>query len=85
MITHGHNIVPVEIKAGSTGTLKSLHVFMALKKLKTAVRVNADYPTVTEITAPVPNEKVSYKLLSIPFYLLGQVHRLIAEELESNR
>ena len=32
IIQHGNVVVPVEIKAGSAGSLKSLHLFMQLKK-----------------------------------------------------
>ncbi len=78
LIQHGSTIVPVEVKAGTTGTLKSLHHFMSLRKLTMAVRVNADTPSVTEValktTEGVP---VHYRLLSIPFYLTGQLNRIL--------
>lgn len=78
VIQHGHRVIPIEVKAGSTGSLKSLHLFMGLKKLPVAVRVNSDYPNQSEvhIKDQLGNE-VKYNLLSIPFYLLGQIHRLL--------
>lgn len=78
IVQHGPRIIPVEVKAGTTGTLKSLHHFMAIRHLDLAVRVNADRPSVTNInvktTEGVP---VQYRLMSIPFYLAGQLNRLL--------
>lgn len=75
LVQHGNVIVPIEVKAGSTGGLKSLHLFMGLKKLKRAVRINSDLPNKTEVSI---QDQVDYTLLSIPFYLTGQLHRLLA-------
>ena len=79
LIQHGHQVVQVEVKAGKTGTLKSLHLLMGLKNLPLAVRVNADIPTVTQVNMNNSlGVEVNYKLLSVPFYLLEQLHRLIS-------
>ena len=77
IIQEGQHVIPVEVKAGSTGSLKSLHLFMGLKKFPMAFRVNSDYPSQTNIQVKdqIGND-VNYTLLSIPFYLLGQIHRL---------
>jgi len=71
-------VLPIEVKAGSTGTLKSLHLFMGTKHLALAVRLNADIPSVGKIDVTDPTGKeVSYTLISLPFYLLGEMHRLL--------
>lgn len=78
VIQHGNAVIPVEVKAGSSGSLKSLHLLMSLKKLNKAVRINSDKPS--KMLVQVKNhagEAVEYELLSIPFYLLGQLHRLL--------
>jgi uncharacterized protein len=78
VVQYGHDVVPLEVKAGSTGSLKSLHLFMGLKKLSKAVRINSDFPRQTDVK--VKDQKgnhVEYKLYSIPFYLLEQMDRLI--------
>jgi uncharacterized protein len=78
LIQHGSRIVPVEVKAGTTGTLKALHHFMAMRDLKLAVRVNADRPSLTKVDIKTTEgAPVQYRLMSIPFYLAGQVHRLL--------
>jgi predicted AAA+ superfamily ATPase len=75
---HKNKVIPIEVKAGTTGALKSLHYFMGNKGFDFAVRVNSDYPSVVNVAVKDTEGKaVQYKLLSIPFYLLGQLHRLI--------
>jgi len=81
IIQHENKIVPIEIKAGSTGSLKSLHLFMGIKNLPLAMRINSDRPSKTQVN--VKNHKgnpISYALTSIPFYLIGQIHRLLKDE-----
>jgi len=78
VIAHGSQVVPVEVKAGSTGTLKSLHLFMGLKQLPVAIRINSDFPSKTDVCVKNhAGEEVKYTLLSLPFYLTAQVHRLL--------
>ncbi|MCX7114821.1 MAG: AAA family ATPase [Gammaproteobacteria bacterium] len=80
LMQHGNQVIPIEVKAGSTGSLKSLHIFMELKKYQLAARINADLPSKTPIT--VKNrmgKEISYTLISIPFYLTGQILRLLNE------
>lgn len=74
------NRIPIEVKAGSTGHLRSLHVFMALKKLPLAVRINADLPSIVDIdTKTAVNKTAKYKLISLPVYLVGQLNRLLSD------
>jgi len=57
---HNNKIIPIEVKAGKSGTLRSLQVFMKEKKLKTALRFNADQPS---------KNTADYELISLPIYL----------------
>lgn len=78
IIQHRDLVIPIEVKAGSTGSLKSLHVFMGMKKLSMALRINSDYPSTTNVDLKDNiGNPVKYILLSIPFYLMGQIHRLL--------
>jgi predicted AAA+ superfamily ATPase len=78
LIQHGNKVIPIEVKAGTTGTLKSLHFFMGAKKLSTAIRINSDYPSknIIHVKDNLGNP-VDYVFISIPFYLIGQIHRLL--------
>jgi predicted AAA+ superfamily ATPase len=70
IIAHQNTVVPLEVKAGAHGTLKSLQLFMAEKGLRKAVKVSSALPSLTE---------QPFQLLSLPFYLLGQLPRLLSE------
>lgn len=79
IIQHENQVIPVEVKAGATGTLKSLHQFMKEKKKTTAIRINSDFPRLCPIKVQDSlGSFAEYNLLSLPFYLLGQIHRLIS-------
>lgn len=78
LIQHNNKIIPIEVKSGTTGTLRSLHTFMKAKGLKKAIRLNSDYPSITNVK--VKNhigELIEYELISLPLYLTEQIHRFI--------
>ena len=73
----GSRVIPVEVKSGKTGTLKSLHGFMAERQLTLALRVNSAPPIVHELSVSTPLGNASYRLLSIPAYMVEQATRLL--------
>ena len=79
-----NRIIPIEVKAGKTGSLKSLHIYIAEKKLNQAVRFNIDFPSKAEISHTVKigatTKDVKYQLLSLPLYLVREYGRLIGEK-----
>ncbi len=79
VIQHGTKIIPVEVKAGTTGRLKSLHVFLLEKHRDFALRFNADIPSVTNAATVVASrESKPFRLLSLPLYLIGQTNRIVS-------
>ncbi len=73
-----NQIIPIEVKAGKTGHLKSLHYFIQEKHWPCGVRFNADVPSILDEKGKLPNhEEFPYRLLSLPFYLAGQINRLL--------
>lgn len=85
LIEYGGAIIPIEVKAGSTGTLKSLHYFMQLKNKKIAVRIHDGLPSLTKISVHLPHQgEVCYQLLSIPFYLTHQLQRFLGYLISSD-
>jgi uncharacterized protein len=73
-------VLPVEIKAGKTGTLRSLHVFLREKGAALGLRFNSDLPSRHTIRTPSPTTKpATARLISLPLYLVEQWPRLIAE------
>jgi predicted AAA+ superfamily ATPase len=80
VIQFGTKIIPVEVKAGLTGRLKSLHVFLLEKQLDFALRFNADLPSIVDtVTNVASRESKSFRLLSLPLYMAGQTNRLIRQ------
>jgi predicted AAA+ superfamily ATPase len=79
ILNYGSKIIPVEIKAGKTGTLKSLHVFMQEKKLDYGVRFNADTPSECEIPISLPGASGKFRLLSLPLYMVEELSRMVNE------
>jgi len=66
-------IIPVEIKAGKSGTLKSLHRFMHEKRGGRAIRYDLNLPSTQQIEVRIsPEELVRYQLESRPLYMAGE-------------
>lgn len=86
VIQHENQIIPIEVKAGTSGKLKSLHQFMKAKKSRLAVRIHSDSPKVSAVSVKdASGSLIEYTLLSLPFYLVGQLHRLIHDYREPKR
>jgi predicted AAA+ superfamily ATPase len=82
--SRGGEVVPLEVKAGATGSLKSMQVFLREKSGSLGVRFNLDLPSRTPCTAGLRTgdgrADVAFDLLSLPLYLCGELDRLLAEE-----
>ena len=81
LTTVNNKVIPIEIKAGTTGSLKSLHVFMASRNTSPfAVRLNLSSPSVTDTNQKIQvggeNKIVDFKLISLPLYMISQVRRI---------
>lgn len=64
VLSLGTHVIPVEVKAGSAGKLRSMHLFLEEKKAPFGIR----------ICGAVPSTRQSIKTL--PFYLISQLQRL---------
>ncbi len=64
VISVDSKIIPIEVKAGATGQLKSLHIFMHEKNSVLGVRVS--------------QQALSFDgcILSVPIYMVGEISRL---------
>ena len=79
----GMTVIPVEVKAGRTGTLRSLQVFMKQKQSRFALRFNIEPPSVVQATTSMPGSNWKYRLLSLPLYLVEQWKRICTQELKT--
>jgi uncharacterized protein len=73
-----NNVVPVEIKAGSTGRLRSLHIMVLEKSLPRAVRFCSAQPTLFTERRKTAKGAVDFQLISLPHYLVQQLQRLLS-------
>jgi len=86
VIAENNAITPVEVKAGKSGTLRSLHLFFREKRPFLGVRFNSDIPSLLESETALPDgQNVPYRLLSLPLYLVGQVRRLIRQCIDKDQ
>jgi len=71
-----NEIYPIEVKAGKTGTLKSLQVFLGEKGKQKGIRLNLDVPNYglnlhAKIRVNKKDKSIVYSLLSLPMYFAG--------------
>jgi len=77
-------IIPVEVKAGKSGTLRSLNLMMFEKGLHLAVRFDANPPSQMNVTAKIPAKgSFKFKLFSLPLYLVEHFRRLVEAEINA--
>ena len=63
--------------------MKSLHQFLIEKKRTFGARINGDKPSYLEATIAAGNGATHpFKLLSLPFYMIGELPRLAEAALD---
>ena len=81
VISHGNLIVPIEVKAGKSGSLKSLQQFVFFKGVDVAVRFDLNLPAMQKVKHVIRtaegNRTVAYTLMSLPLYLVEELPRLL--------
>lgn len=79
----GQAIVPVEVKAGKSGSLKSLHQFANQKETETAVRFDLNTPSVHHVSHALgqrgESARAEFDLLSLPLYMIEELPRILGE------
>ena len=67
VVVIGSKIIPIEVKSGSTGRLKSLKIFMEEKKSPIGIRISS-------LSLELQND-----VLSVPFYMISEIPRLLTD------
>ena len=79
----GRTIVPIEVKAGKSGSLKSLQQFAIDKKSTLACRFDLNPPGVQDLSYRTRQKQqvqtVNYKLVSLPLYLVEVMHNALLQ------
>jgi len=68
-------IIPIEVKSGKTGHLRSLHQFMNIAPHKLAVKISSSYLQVEDAVTP---EGKPFRLIHIPFYYISEVEKILS-------
>jgi uncharacterized protein len=63
-------LIPIEIKSGATGRLRSLHLFMEASPNQYAIRLYGGELGIDKLSTP--NGKI-YFLLNLPYFLVGKI------------
>ncbi len=81
VISQGNLIVPVEVKAGKSGTLKSLLQFVYSKNVMMGIRFDLNPPSMQKIVHSLRQadhvREVTFDLISMPLYLVEQLARIL--------
>ncbi|CAB1085562.1 Predicted ATPase (AAA+ superfamily) [Olavius algarvensis Delta 1 endosymbiont] len=81
VISRGNLIVPIEVKGGKSGALKSLQQFVFRKRVGMAVRFDLNPPSVQNVQNVIRtkegNREVKYTLISLPLYMAGELPRIL--------
>lgn len=79
LIQKENRVLPVEVKAGATGRLRSLHMFVQEKNVDLALRFNTDLPSILSTSTAIAGKPSKpFTLISLPLYLVESGIRGIA-------
>ena len=77
----GSTIVPVEVKAGRSGTLKSIHQFVLKKQSALAIRFDTNQASSQSVTQRARtkdgSQEITFDILSLPLYAVAELPRLL--------
>jgi predicted AAA+ superfamily ATPase len=75
LIQQGTKVIPVEVKSGVSGSMKSLHGFMQSKHLMEAIRFDLNQPSLQSVSVKTnQGHSVFYRLLSLPLYMVEFIY-----------
>ncbi len=77
-----NKVIPIEIKSGSTGTLKSLHQFMDATDHSYAIRI---YGGVFRIEESITQKGTRFLLMNLPYYLGTKIPEYVEWFVETNK
>ena len=78
VISRGERVIPLEVKAGKSGTLRSLQQFVLRRKVELAVRFDLNPISLQRVHHRIDaSTQIEFDLLSVPLYMVDQLNRLI--------
>ncbi len=81
VVAQGDLITPIEVKAGKSGTLKSLLQFVYNKNAKLGIRFDLNLPSIQHIRHSLRQADgsiaIEFHLISLPLYMVNQLSRIL--------
>lgn len=74
LLPYGINLIPIEVKSGKEGTLKSLHIFMDDAPHDIAIRLYSGNFGISDIETKIGKR---FRLINLPYFLTSQVDKYI--------
>lgn len=85
----GQEIVPIEVKSGKSGSLKSLQQFVLQKKVRRGVRFDLNTPSIHHVahslSQPQGTITANFDLLSLPLYMVEELPRIFEYRAEAEQ
>ncbi len=83
LVQNSSRVIPIEVKAGKAGSMKSLMRFMQEKDSSLAVRFDNNFPSLQKVDHKLGNgaglsDRVTFDLLSLPLYMVGEMDRILS-------
>lgn len=70
IIPYKNHLIPIEVKSGKAGTLRSLHQFLDFVDHSYAIRL---YAGTLKKTQAITSKRKHYTLLNLPYFLTGKI------------
>lgn len=77
LVPSGQHMIPLEVKSGSSGSMKSMHQFLWRSGAPLGVRLYAGRWRDDRLKVRMPDGELSYRLLSLPLYLAEMVDEIV--------
>ncbi len=78
LTTNSSRVVPVEVKAGKGGSLKSLIQFALEKKATVCCRFDLNPPSRQSVSYILNRKNIKFELISLPLYFCREMDRLLS-------
>jgi predicted AAA+ superfamily ATPase len=79
--TYDRHVIPIEIKSGKLGTMRSLHEFIDRSGYKVAVRMSANTYAVEQVSTP---KGTTFTLINLPYYLTSRLKEYLDHSIGNN-
>ena len=85
VVAVGDRIIPVEVKSGAVGSLRSLREFCRAKAPSVAIRLDISMPSTMPLDGWSGSKAKTIDLISLPLYMASEIKRIVTGRGASGR